>query len=104
MSGDGDNVIELKPGIRIDPNETDESRVLNGTGAMVALAILAQRYERDATEMVLPIEDSRLVVHIISPLCTLLQKNPQLAIDLIWQISEIVADNTEELDEDYEDV
>ena len=99
-----DNVVELRPGIRQDPEETEG--VLDSTGTMVALALLAQSYERDATNGVRVPEDVRLAVHIISPLCTLIQKNPQFAIDLLWQINENVTVNYEEgdFDDDYEDV
>ena len=95
-----DNVIELRPGIRQSRDEVDEGTVLDSTAAMVALALLAQKYERDIELAALPIEDVKLCVHVISPLCTLLQKNPSLAIDLLWQINEIIGDCVEDVEYD----
>ena len=92
-----DNVIEIRPGIMRDPDEVDESNVLDNTGAMVGLALLAQDFERQASAQQIEWEDARLAVAAISPMCTLLQRNPQFCVDLQWEINKVIANNVTEL-------
>ena len=54
---DDSNVVEIRPGVM---SEEDHEHYLNHTGTMVGLALLAQSYEREATDGTRVPEDVRL--------------------------------------------